>query len=207
MFQQIDTAPHYFRLLAEGATIDDGRGSADISRRSSFGGAAEWGEGSLAGASSPRHPRIIEQDDSLPPGASGSSSSSSIHPTHGSAQRDQQQRRGLDASSPAAGYYSRFFVELKKLGRGASGHVYLCQHVLNGNPLGLYAVKKIACGDDAEQLLRTLKEVHLMETLQHPNVIHYQHAWIEDSRASAFAPEVPTLHVLMMAANGGSLAE
>lgn len=46
-----------------------------------------------------------------------------------------------------AGYYSRFFVEIKRLGRGAQGSVYLCQHVLNRHPLGVYAVKKIPVGD------------------------------------------------------------
>ena len=45
------------------------------------------------------------------------------------------------------GYYERFFVELGKLGRGARGSVYLCQHVLHGHALGRYAIKKIPVGD------------------------------------------------------------
>lgn len=45
------------------------------------------------------------------------------------------------------GYYERFFVELGKLGRGARGSVYLCQHVLYGHALGRYAIKKIPVGD------------------------------------------------------------
>ena len=110
-------------------------------------------------------------------------------------------------ASEAQGYYARFFVELKRLGRGARGQVYLCQHVLNGNQLGKYAIKKIPVGDHASSLLHSLNEVHLMESLHHPHLIHYQHAWIERCQLSAFAPEVPTLFVLMMAANGGSLAD
>uniref|UniRef100_V5EZU8 non-specific serine/threonine protein kinase n=1 Tax=Kalmanozyma brasiliensis (strain GHG001) TaxID=1365824 RepID=V5EZU8_KALBG len=110
-------------------------------------------------------------------------------------------------SSEAQGYYARFFVELKRLGRGARGQVFLCQHVLNGNKLGKFAIKKIPVGDHAQSLLQSLNEVHLMESLHHPNLIHYQHAWIERCQLSAFAPEVPTLFVLMMAANGGSLAD
>lgn len=50
---------------------------------------------------------------------------------------------GLDASSFQDGYYARFFVELEMLGRGMTGSVYLCQHMLSGNKLGLFACKKI----------------------------------------------------------------
>lgn len=113
----------------------------------------------------------------------------------------------INHASEAQGYYARFFVELKRLGRGARGQVFLCQHVLNGNKLGKYAIKKIPVGDHAQSLLQSLNEVHLMESLHHPHLIHYQHAWIERCQLSAFAPEVPTLFVLMMAANGGSLAD
>lgn len=44
------------------------------------------------------------------------------------------------------GYYSRFFRETRKLGRGARGAVYLCQHVLDNVVLGDYAAKKIPVG-------------------------------------------------------------
>ena len=161
VFEPSATAPNYFRLLAEGATIDDASSSVATTR------------------------------PSTPDGLDGSGA--------GSARLDH------DATAP--GYCAKFFVEIKRLGRGARGQVFLCQHVLNGNRLGTYAIKKIPCGDRSEHLLQTLREVHMMETLQHPNVIHYQHAWIEETAASAFSPRVPTLHVLMMAANGGSLAD
>lgn len=105
------------------------------------------------------------------------------------------------------GYYERFFVEIRQLGRGSRGTVYLCQHVLNGHALGMYAVKKVPVGNHDDTLCQSLGEVHLMEELIHPNVIHYKHAWVEMSQASPFTPCVPTLHVLMMAANGGSLAD
>ena len=57
---------------------------------------------------------------------------------------------GLDASSFQDGYYARFFVELEMLGRGMTGSVYLCQHMLSGNKLGLFACKKIPVGADNE---------------------------------------------------------
>lgn len=183
-FQASATAPNYFRLLAEGATFDE---SASFTRS----GTPDIGDDGGANSS------FSSQTGGFMQASLCGSSASTAH-------RNPQP---LDSSATAQGYYSRFFIELKKLGRGSRGQVYLCQHVLNGNRLGTYAVKKIPCGDDAEHLLTSLKEVHLLETLQHPNVVHYQHAWIEDGRTSAFAPIVPTLHVLMMAANGGSLAE
>lgn len=105
------------------------------------------------------------------------------------------------------GYYERFFIEIRQLGRGSRGTVFLCQHVLHGHALGTYAVKKIPVGDRCDVLSQSLGEVHLMEELIHPNVIHYKHAWIEMAQLSLFAPRVPTLHVLMMAANGGSLSD
>lgn len=52
----------------------------------------------------------------------------------------------LDDSAFSEGYYQRFFKEIALLGRGMSGSVYLCQHVLNRNPIGLFACKKIPVG-------------------------------------------------------------
>ncbi|CAK5264077.1 unnamed protein product [Mycena citricolor] len=105
----------------------------------------------------------------------------------------------------AEGYFKAFFQEECRLGMGASGTVYLCQHVLDGNPLGHFAVKKIAVGESHSYLLNILKEVRLLEQLQHPNIISYHHAWLETCQFSAFGPRVPTLHVLMQWAEGGSL--
>ncbi|KAI0305273.1 kinase-like domain-containing protein [Multifurca ochricompacta] len=105
----------------------------------------------------------------------------------------------------AEGYFKAFFQEEARLGMGANGSVFLCQHVLNGNPLGRFAVKKIAVGQSASYLLKILREVHLLETLRHPNIITYHHAWLETAQFSSFGPKIPTLHVLMQWAEGGSL--
>ncbi|KAJ9116384.1 hypothetical protein QFC22_004825 [Naganishia vaughanmartiniae] len=69
------------------------------------------------------------------------------------------------------GYYSRFFIEERRLGRGAEGTVYLCQHVLDGNYLGHYAIKKVAVGNSKPYLFKILQEVRLLEQLRHPNII------------------------------------
>jgi len=52
----------------------------------------------------------------------------------------------LSSSSFNNGYYERFFIERKKLGRGYRGSVFLCHHVLDQVFLGEYAIKKVAVG-------------------------------------------------------------
>lgn len=105
----------------------------------------------------------------------------------------------------AEGYFKAFFQEEYKLGMGANGSVFLCQHVLDGTPLGHFAVKKIAVGESHSYLLKILREVRLLEQMRHPNIITYHHAWLESYQFSPFGPKVPTLHVLMQWAEGGSL--
>ncbi|GAA5985992.1 hypothetical protein JCM11641_004893 [Rhodosporidiobolus odoratus] len=112
---------------------------------------------------------------------------------------------GLGAGQMNEGYCEKFFEEVQLLGKGGQGTVYLVRHVLNGEGLGLYALKKIAVGNSAPSLLSLLREVHLLESLSHPNIITYHHAWLETSLPSPLRPAVPTLHVLMALANGGSL--
>ncbi|KAF4581706.1 putative serine/threonine-protein kinase iks1 [Pleurotus pulmonarius] len=105
----------------------------------------------------------------------------------------------------AEGYFNAFFKEERRLGMGANGSVFLCQHRLDGNPLGYFAVKKIAVGQSHSYLVKILREVRLLERLHHRNIITYHHAWLETYQFSAFGPKVPTLHVLMEWADGGSL--
>ncbi|KZT10504.1 kinase-like protein [Laetiporus sulphureus 93-53] len=107
--------------------------------------------------------------------------------------------------SMAEGYFKAFFKEEGRLGMGANGSVFLCQHVLDGNTLGHFAVKKIAVGQSHSYLLNILREVRLLERLHHPNIITYHHTWLEMCQFSSFGPQVPTLHVLMQWAEGGSL--
>lgn len=78
--------------------------------------------------------------------------------------------------------------------------------------VGRFAVKKIAVGQSHMYLLNALREVgvtsfapiyihkhslwiqvRLLETLHHPNIITYHHAWLETTRFSSFGPSVPTL--------------
>ncbi|CAH1764586.1 7598_t:CDS:10 [Entrophospora sp. SA101] len=113
----------------------------------------------------------------------------------------------LSENSFNQGYYERFFIEEKKLGRGFRGSVFLCKHVLDNVPLGEYAIKKVAVGDNHAWLVRMLREVHLLETLHHPNIVDYKHAWLEYHKLTDFGPQVPCLFILMECANAGNLEE
>lgn len=104
------------------------------------------------------------------------------------------------------GYYQRFFVEGELLGRGARGTVHLTSHVLQGEELGKFAIKKIPVGDDVNWLLKTIKEVHILEGLHHKNLISYRHSWVEVFQPSIMGPPVPGLFILMEYANYGDLS-
>lgn len=78
---------------------------------------------------------------------------------------------------------ANFLIIERKLGQGAFGSVFLCrvriqninctqnalicvfQHVLNGNNLGRFAVKKIAVGESPSYLLAILREVFAAQHL------------------------------------------
>jgi serine/threonine protein kinase len=53
---------------------------------------------------------------------------------------------------------------------GAYGSVFLCEHVLDGQPLGLYAVKKVAVGKDKPYRRSVLREVEVLKGLRHDNI-------------------------------------
>ncbi|CDR96581.1 protein kinase domain containing protein, putative [Babesia bigemina] len=103
------------------------------------------------------------------------------------------------------GYYNRFFEERRKLGSGSFGHVYCCVHIIDGLPLGEYAVKKLPVGDDREWLRKMIREVKVRERLRHRNIVDYNHSWLEMHRLNEFCPYVPWLFVLMAYCNGGDL--
>ncbi|KAJ7596732.1 kinase-like domain-containing protein [Mycena floridula] len=119
--------------------------------------------------------------------------------------RHEQPETTFPAEAMAEGYFAAFFQIECKLGMGANGSVFLCQHVLDGTSLGHFAVKKVAVGESKNHLIKILKEVRLLERLHHRNIVTYHHAWLETCTFGSFGPPVPTLHVLMQWADGGSL--
>ncbi|BGP51178.1 putative serine/threonine-protein kinase iks1 [Rhodotorula kratochvilovae] len=168
---------------------------------------ARWDEDSAAGRTletGQSYFDLLSEVNSLAPSAA--STAPRALPTPADARGAGGAGERLDQGQMNEGYFSRFFEELQLLGKGGQGSVFLVRHVLNGEALGLYACKKIAVGDSTPSLLSILREVHLLESATHANITRYHHAWLETSSPrSAFAPPVPTLHVLMEFANGGSL--
>ncbi|CAJ1989484.1 protein kinase [Leishmania donovani] len=108
--------------------------------------------------------------------------------------------------SPNNGYYRHYFKELRQLGRGTYGGVYLCRHVMCGVNLGEFALKKIPVGDKVTYLQSVLREVRILEEVRrHPNVVEYKHSWVEEAQLADFGPPVRCLFILMEYASAGSL--
>ncbi|KAJ1829720.1 putative serine/threonine-protein kinase iks1 [Coemansia sp. RSA 2599] len=131
----------------------------------------------------------------------------SLKPSLTTGALEEADAAGVSAKSFNQGYYERFFTEQNKLGKGLRGSVFSCQHVLDGVYLGHYAVKKVAVGNNHQWLRRMLREVKLLESLRHQNVVEYKHSWLEMHQLTKFGPKVPCLFILMEYANGGNLQE
>ncbi|KAH9599509.1 Protein kinase domain [Trypanosoma melophagium] len=113
---------------------------------------------------------------------------------------------GVAGSGDINGYYKRYFREIQKLGNGTFGGVYLCQHVMEGVELGYFALKKIPVGDNTEYLQNVLREVRILEEVKrHPNVVEYNHSWVDIAQTADFGPPVRCLFILMEYATLGSL--
>ncbi|XP_073152203.1 uncharacterized protein [Henckelia pumila] len=68
------------------------------------------------------------------------------------------------------------YLKQKILNRkGGFGRVFECRHKIDGMT---YAVKKIRFYEDKED--EVIREVKIMAGLNHPNVVRYNQAWIED---------------------------
>ncbi|KAJ1679554.1 putative serine/threonine-protein kinase iks1 [Spiromyces aspiralis] len=117
---------------------------------------------------------------------------------------DESFDNSLSSNALNQGYYERFFIEKHKLGRGLRGSVFLCQHVLDNVYLGEYAIKKVAVGNNRAWLERMLREVTLLETLRHPNIIEYKHSWLEVNSLTKFGKQ---FDLSSECANGGNLEE
>ncbi|KAK7205870.1 kinase-like domain-containing protein [Myxozyma melibiosi] len=115
-------------------------------------------------------------------------------------------RIGISSSAYSEGYFERFFVTERELGRGGRGAVYLVEHVLDGVSLGRFACKKIPVGDDHKWLERVLREVDLLR-ITHANLVNYNHVWLENAQLTSFGPKVPCIFILQEYCDGGTLEE
>lgn len=89
-----------------------------------------------------------------------------------------QRRPRLDSSGamPAFSRYHQDFDEAGQLGRGGFGQVVKARNKLDGR---FYAVKKIS-HTSAAALKDTLSEIMLLSRLNHPYVVRYYTAWLEE---------------------------
>ncbi|GMG40101.1 unnamed protein product [Ambrosiozyma monospora] len=114
------------------------------------------------------------------------------------------------------GYFDKFFKVLKVLGNGSNGIVMKVEHELFGLNLGVFALKKIAIGNDMDNLIRILDEVKFLYSLSenadldiggHTNIVKYNHVWLEVDHISEFGPKVPVVFILFEYCDGGTLEE
>ncbi|KAL0232082.1 hypothetical protein PCE1_003078 [Barthelona sp. PCE] len=106
------------------------------------------------------------------------------------------------------GYYEKFFREIRILGQGSFGIVYLVEHILpafHNQSLGTYALKKTCCGERIPWIVRELRQATMLQQLRHPNVLQYKHCWLERGKFGRFCEEETLLFMLSEYADCGSL--
>ena len=150
---------------------------------------------------SPRWPLI----QTTPPEVGSESRSSTRGNKDAHQPMHQTPSQRISSSAFSQNYFKTFFVEERELGRGGKGVVLLVRHVLDGVSLGQFACKRVPVGDDHEWLEKCLLEVKMLQTLCHPNLVSYRHAWLEDFQISKFGPTVPTAFILQQFCNAGDL--
>ncbi|KAI8520015.1 Eukaryotic translation initiation factor 2-alpha kinase [Branchiostoma belcheri] len=84
-----------------------------------------------------------------------------------------------DAFQTFASRYANEFQEMERLGKGGFGRVFKVKNKLDGQE---YAVKKIFLKEsNMDVFFRIVREVKLLASLQHANVVRYHTAWMEYS--------------------------
>ena len=101
---------------------------------------------------------------------------------HGSNSVSSQRRSRADPQTglPSFSRYCQDFDETSRLGKGGFGEVVKARNKLDGR---FYAVKKISQNSSAS-LKDTLSEIMLLSRLNHPYVVRYFTAWLEEDRGS-----------------------
>jgi len=80
------------------------------------------------------------------------------------------------APTPVQSRYTEDFSEVKVLGRGGYGKVFLALHKFDGRS---YAVKRVdLLGEEFEKIMR---EVQTLSRMQNQHVVRYYNAWLESS--------------------------
>ncbi|KAL8695444.1 MAG: hypothetical protein Q9218_000022 [Villophora microphyllina] len=177
--------PEYFRLLHDSS--QPGSDSEDLP-------AARRRLVQQAGQRGSHHP-ILSSGSSRTPGSGTTNPPRANRPS----------AAGISATAFSPGYFERFFVAEKELGRGGKGVVILVRHVLDGVSLGQFACKRVPVGDDHQWLEKILIEVQLLQYLSHQHLVSYRHVWLQNFQLSKFGPSVPCAFILQQYCNFGDL--
>uniref|UniRef100_W5KKA7 Eukaryotic translation initiation factor 2-alpha kinase 1 n=1 Tax=Astyanax mexicanus TaxID=7994 RepID=W5KKA7_ASTMX len=87
--------------------------------------------------------------------------------------------------------YLSEFEEISTLGKGSYGRVFKVKNKLDGQH---YAVKKILIKNvSRDDCVKVLREVKVLSSLQHPNIVGYHTAWMEHVQPAVNNPTKPML--------------
>jgi serine/threonine protein kinase len=94
------------------------------------------------------------------------------------------------------GHYHEHFQEVRKVGAGGFGKVYLCVHKLDGNT---YCIKKVRITGPREldqsrmikKIFRAIREARCLSQMSHPNVIRYYNSWLEFTSPEMSGTTIP----------------
>ena len=75
--------------------------------------------------------------------------------------------------------YESQYTEGQKLGQGASGIVYLATHRQEKKK---YVAKKTKFEPTPADLIKCLKEVELLRSMQHPNIVPYKDFFVQQDK-------------------------
>lgn len=113
---------------------------------------------------------------------SANNNSSSSASLKGSGSFRNSQDSLVEIFVPELSRYAEDFIEEQPLGRGGFGQVVIAKNKLDGRR---YAIKKISFSSvKSPRYERIQREVKSLAQLDHPNIVRYHSAWLEEYRES-----------------------
>uniref|UniRef100_A0A8C9SCS7 Eukaryotic translation initiation factor 2-alpha kinase 1 n=1 Tax=Scleropages formosus TaxID=113540 RepID=A0A8C9SCS7_SCLFO len=99
--------------------------------------------------------------------------------------------------------YLSEFEEICRLGKGSYGKVFKVINKLDGQN---YAVKKILIKNvTREDCMKVLREVKVLSSLQHANIVGYHTAWMEHVQPAVNSMSLVSFCIIMRAFSGSSI--
>lgn len=92
--------------------------------------------------------------------------------------QDLEVRERAQAVTVSTSRYGSDFTEIKVLGRGGYGKVFLTLHKFDGRN---YAVKRVNLHSSDGEFEKIMREVQTLSRMQHQHVVRYYAAWLETS--------------------------